>query len=72
MRVQPPPYPSVGPDITSLVIADMEMRRAIGILQYGMALQAHNGRDALQDLYEELLDACVYLKQVLEERDNPA
>ena len=37
----------------------------------GTALQPFNGRDALRDLYEELLDACTYIRQVIEERDSP-
>lgn len=54
-------------DIQSLVIADMERRRELGIQRYGIALQCFNGRDALLDLYEELLDACMYAKQLLVE-----
>jgi len=30
---------------------------------YGMELHTHNGRDAVQDLREELLDALQYLAQ---------
>jgi hypothetical protein len=41
-----------------------------GIQTYGIPLQAFNGRDALQDLYEELLDACCYLKQYIEEQNE--
>ncbi len=33
------------------------------------ALQPHNGRDALRDLYEEMVDAVCYLKQLMVERD---
>lgn len=54
-------------DIQSLVIADMERRRELGIQRYGTALQCFNGRDALLDLYEELLNACMYAKQLLVE-----
>jgi hypothetical protein len=43
-------------DIQSRVIADIRERREVGIGRYGTALQPHNGRDALRDLYEELLD----------------
>lgn len=35
--------------------------------RYGMRLQAFNGRDALQDLKEELLDGLAYLTQIQEE-----
>ena len=58
------------PFIQDAVIADIEARKAVGIKRYGTALQPFNGRDALLDLYEELLDACVYLKQALVERDS--
>lgn len=67
---QPPPKPSSG-DIWRLVIDDMEARRAIGIERYGTPLQAHNGRDALIDAYQEALDLCVYLRQAIEERKLP-
>lgn len=62
--------PNSNPHIADLVIADLRTRKQLGIERYGTALQAHNGRDALRDLYEELLDACIYVKQVMEERDS--
>lgn len=55
------------PYIQDQVIADIESRRELGIKRYGTALQPFNGRNALLDTYEELLDACVYLKQKLVE-----
>jgi hypothetical protein len=61
---QPLPVVNDRPDIQSMVIADIEARR------YGTALQAHNGRDMLRDLYEELLDAATYIRGVIEERDS--
>lgn len=65
---QPKPKPTTGPAIWSLVIADMTARDDLGAKRYGTRLQANNGRDALQDAYEEALDLCVYLRQVIEER----
>jgi metallophosphoesterase superfamily enzyme len=59
------------PDIQTLVIADVHARREVGIQRYGTALQAHNGRDALRDAYEEALDLATYLRQLIEERDRP-
>lgn len=47
--------------------ADVMARQRLGIERYGRPLQAHNGRDALQDGYEELLDFLVYAIQVREE-----
>lgn len=64
------PTPNDHEDIQSRVIRDIEERRQLGIRRYGTALQPHNGRDALLDLYEELLDACMYIKQCIVERDG--
>jgi hypothetical protein len=55
-----------------MVIADIEARKQVGLERYGTLLQAHNGRDALMDAYQEALDLAVYLRQALEERDHPA
>jgi hypothetical protein len=66
---QPPPRTNDGPSMHDLVIADVEARKAFGLKKYGTLLQAHNGRDALRDLYDELLDAIVYVRQLMEERD---
>lgn len=65
---QPPPQPSTG-DVWRMVIADMESRREFGIAKYGTPVQAGNGRDALLDAYQEVLDTAVYLKQAIIERD---
>lgn len=67
---QPPPIKNDQPAIQDLVIADIEARKANGIRKYGTTLQAFNGRDALVDAYQEALDLCQYLRQLLEERDN--
>ena len=64
---QPAPKPNAGTPIWELVIADMRERDRIGRKRYGTPLQAHNGRDALQDAYEEILDTAVYLRQAIEE-----
>lgn len=66
---QPLPVPNDNPDVQSQVIADIEARRELGIERYGVALQPHNGRDALRDAYEEALDLAMYLKQAIVERD---
>lgn len=59
-------------DIADLVIKDIKKRKIMGKKKYGRPLQANNGRDALQDLYEELIDATQYCKQEMIERDTPA
>ncbi|HEY9750522.1 MAG TPA: hypothetical protein V6C63_17705 [Allocoleopsis sp.] len=67
-REQQLPTPNGNPHIADLVIEDMKARKQLGIERYGTALQAHNGRDALMDAYQEALDLCVYLRQAIEER----
>lgn len=67
---QPLPNKNNFPFIQDQVIADIESRKAIGIERYGTALQPFNGRDALQDAYEEAIDLAVYLKQCLVERNE--
>ena len=67
---QPLPIRSTSPDISDLVVVDLEARKKVGISRYGRALQAHNGRDAMRDAYEEALDLCNYLRQMIYERDG--
>lgn len=55
-------------DVWLLVMKDMEDRRQMGCKKYGTPLQPFNGRDALVDVYQELLDACVYIRQEIEQR----
>jgi hypothetical protein len=66
---QPLPEVNDQPFVQDQVIEDIEARRQKGIETYGTALQPFNGRDALQDWYEELLDASVYAKQLKIEQD---
>jgi hypothetical protein len=65
---QPPPVHTTGRAIVDLVVEDMIERKRIGIERYGTPLQAHNGRDALVDAYQEALDLVMYLRQAIEER----
>lgn len=67
-RDQPLPQPTGGMFIQDLVMEDLAERKAHGVRKYGTALQAGNGRDMLQDAYEEALDLAVYLRGALEER----
>lgn len=62
------PVPNASPSVQGMVRADLETREQLGRERYGTALQPNNGRDALRDLYEELLDAACYARQALEER----
>ena len=72
---EPPPKPAKG-DLWASVIAQesepallelFHARRQMGIEKYGTPLQANNGRNAINDLAQELLDAIVYAEQVMAE-----
>ncbi len=52
------------------VIKDMHDRYEFGLKKYGKPARAHDGEDYLQHLYEELLDACVYIKAAMKERND--
>jgi hypothetical protein len=65
---EPPPKKNTSLPIYQLVMADVMARTDFGIKKYGTPLQANNGRNALKDAYEEALDLCMYLRQLLEER----
>jgi hypothetical protein len=66
--VLPAPKPNQSKSVWDLVIEDMQARDEFGRKKYGTPLQAGNGRDALVDAYQEVLDLCVYLRQAIEER----
>lgn len=68
VQEQPLPEGNDNPRIHDLVSADIQKRKEVGIQRYGQALQADNGRNALTDAYEEVLDFAVYLRQEIEER----
>jgi len=65
---QPDPIKNNNPAIVDLVVEDLKKRKELGLERYGVALQAHNGRNAILDAYEEAQDLVIYLKQVLEEQ----
>jgi hypothetical protein len=70
---QPKPEPTAdSQSVTDAVIADMVQRREHGVRKYGVELMTNNGRDALLEIYQELLDATMYTKQLLMERDAKA
>lgn len=66
---QPPPRGD-GPIILQMVLHDLNARAEMGRAKYGTYLRAYNGRDTLMDLYQEHLDATMYLRQLLFERDG--
>lgn len=53
-----------------MVIADLQERYELGRARYGTGLKAFNGRNSLRDLYEELMDALMYVRQIIEEDDR--
>jgi hypothetical protein len=67
LLAQPDPK-SDAADVWPLVIRDMQDRDHLGKVKYGIPLRMHNGRDALVDAYQEVLDLSVYLRQEIEER----
>lgn len=71
MNEQPKPVENDSRPIFNLVVEDIIERAEMGKKKYGVCLQAGNGRDALQDLYEELMDAVLYAKQAIIERKEP-
>jgi hypothetical protein len=46
------------------VLGDIEKRVQMGAEKYGKRLNSHNGRSALVDLYQELLDGVNYAYQL--------
>jgi hypothetical protein len=67
-----PQFDASKPSVTEIVISecseeltsDFLARLEKGLQTYGTPLQPFNGRNALLDLYEEVLDACQYSKQL--------
>lgn len=53
------------------LMADLQARAKLGVERYGTPLMTHNGRDPLADLYQELLDALMYLGQYMIETEMP-
>jgi hypothetical protein len=51
------------------VIADLASREVRGIGKYGKALDNNTGEDMMQHLYEELLDAAMYIKTLINQRE---
>ena len=67
---EPAPKKNNLPHIYDLVVTDLNARKEMGVKKYGTPLQPFNGRKALKDAYEEVLDLALYLRQALYEQDN--
>lgn len=57
-------------EMRAALTADLDARERIGVERYGTALQPFNGRDALRDLYEELIDGALYARQAMVEEED--
>lgn len=66
----PAPIPRATVSIHDLVVADVLGRKGFGLAKYSTYLQAGNGRDGLQDAYEEILDLAAYIRKEIEERNQ--
>lgn len=68
-RIEDQPEPTGdGTPVWDLVVSDMKERDNLGRQRYGTPLRTWNGRDALIDAYQEILDLAVYVRQEIEER----
>lgn len=56
--------------VAKYVLADVRARVKLGQIRYGTLLKTNNGRSALWDLYQELLDAAMYCRQEILEREG--
>lgn len=63
------PYPGTK-EVLPELLKDIKEKAEAGKVKYGSHLQTHNGRRALADLYQEMIDACFYIKQELMERNG--
>jgi hypothetical protein len=55
-------------EVKEQLLVDMAERDQLGRARYGTPLQPHNGRKPLVDVYQEVLDAVVYLRQAIYEQ----
>lgn len=66
------PQQGVERNITTwdFVKKDINAREELGALKYGKYLTPNTSEDMLQHLYEELLDATVYIKTLILQREK--
>lgn len=82
-KQEPAPVPNEHPHVADMVHNDIGLflgggaicrdvlaRKAEGMKKYGVPLQPFNGRSAMMDLYQELLDAANYMRQHIYEHSN--
>lgn len=66
---QPLPTVSTHPIAHEMVKDDLDARLRLGIKRYGQPLRPFNGRSALRDAYDELLDFAVYIRNRIYEEE---
>ena len=77
---EPPPIKNAQPHVADMVAndvmtllgqykiaQDIMARKQMGMEKYGIPLQPSNGRNAVMDCYQELLDAANYMRQYMYE-----
>lgn len=69
-KKEPMPITNTHPAVWDLVIKDIKDRDEFGQKKYNTRLQPFNGRNVLVDLYQELLDAVVYIRQLIYEQEH--
>lgn len=82
-KQEPSPVPNNLPHVADMVHNDIGLflgggaicrdimaRKAEGMKKYGVPLQPFNGRSAMMDLYQELLDAANYMRQHIYENSD--
>lgn len=55
------------PRVQDLVIKDLEQRRDHGLRKYGVALRPFDGNVTSIEVYQELVDALIYFRQLIYE-----
>ena len=69
IKDQPAPDGGLG-NVQALVREDLKVRERVGTERYGTSLQLFNGRNAMVDAYQEVLDLACYLRQHLAEQET--
>lgn len=52
-------------EVQQALINVIAARRELGIRKYGQRVMTYNGRSALRDAWEEVIDLAVYLTQMM-------
>ncbi|MBK7107491.1 MAG: hypothetical protein IPH62_19665 [Ignavibacteriae bacterium] len=74
LAATPQPPPAEGGEVVLFqVINDLEARAEFGKEKHGDYLRTNNGRSAVWDAYQEILDFVMYFRQyIIEQKELPA